>query len=82
MLSVECILSNPTPEQFDEFWRNGLSSLEAVLPRLLNATSDIRKIVLRYEDGTLLPSFAVRKDFVPLEVDFNDPADNVTDELL
>lgn len=69
-LSIQCILSSPSEEQFKDFYSNGLKLLNKLLPKLLNVNPDIRKLVIHYKKGKLIPGYAIRKDCVPLPLDF------------
>jgi len=68
LLSIQCILVNPSSDQFEDFWSNGLALLDQRLPKLLSIHPDIRKVILHYVDGKLEPGFAVRKDCTALNI--------------
>lgn len=68
VLAIQCILSNPSQGEFEEFWSSGLEALNNLLPQLLSLHTDVRKVVLHYQEGRLVPGFGVRKDCVPLQL--------------
>lgn len=72
-LSIQCILTSPSEADVDLFWSAGLLSLEDLLPSLASTGPDIRRIVLHFEAGALVPGFAVRRDCVPLQPRFTPP---------
>src|SRR5437867_3089921 len=43
LLSIQCILSSPSAEEFEAFWSRGIQALEKQLPLILAVPQDIRK---------------------------------------
>lgn len=67
-LSIQCILTSPTKDEMQRFWSDGMAQLQEQLPALLSAGSEISRVVLHYQDGAVVPGFAVRSDCVPLQL--------------
>jgi hypothetical protein len=68
ILSVQTILSNPVPQDLDQFFDHGLPQLESLFGQLMTLDSSVRKVVLTYTDNRLSISYAIRKDSVPLQI--------------
>ncbi len=65
-LNIKAILTNPSEEDIDTFFQDGLRQIDELLPQCFYAESSVRQIVLGYSQGKILILFAVRKDAFPL----------------
>ena len=68
LLSVQCILTSPNPEDLKSFWSDGVRDLEWWLPRLKKLGPEVSRVVMHYQDQEVVPGFAVRSDCVPLKI--------------
>lgn len=72
-LSVQCTLTSPTEDEMERFWSDGLEQLEQQLPPVLAAGPKVSRVVLHYQNGAVVPGFAVRSDCVPLKLGDRSP---------
>ena len=63
---IETILSDPTPEQIETFFRRSAQVLDQVLPVYVHNAPDVRQFVFEYSNGELELKFGVRSDCQPL----------------
>ena len=70
---VETILTNPSDDDLDRFFSDGLRELDGIVPRLLETPVPVRKLVMEYSDGRVRFLFGVRKDAVPFTFGRRDP---------
>lgn len=66
MMNAEVILTNPTSEDIEAFFQNGIKLLDQVTPGYSMSQNDLRRIVFEFSGGNLHLRFGVRKDAVPL----------------
>ncbi len=71
LLSIQCIITSPKEKELLEFYSKGFELLNSLLPNLLDLDPDIRKVVLLYKNGNLVPSYAIRKDCIPVILNLN-----------
>lgn len=65
-VEVEIVLSDPSPEQIDQFLKTGLQTIDMILPIYLRNSPDIRRLTFEASGSKLELKFAVRKDCSPL----------------
>jgi len=65
-IEVNVLLSDPTEDGIDEFFRNGLTQLDSVLPQYFEIEG-LKSLVLEYSERGLVEVFGVRRDAVPLK---------------
>lgn len=75
-LSVQCILTNPSNADLETFWDIGIEGLKQQLPDLLALDPELVRVVLHYQDQSLVPAFAVRSDGVPFALEIG-PAETL-----
>ncbi len=68
LLSVQCILTSPSPDDLERFWVDGMQELEHWLVRLVKLGPEVSQVVLHYQDQHVIPGFGVRSDCVPLKI--------------
>lgn len=76
VLAIQCILTNPTQDDLDRFWSEGLRKLDTLLPAIISFPDEICKVVVKYSEGDLHAEFAVRKDCVALKWGFSESRDD------
>ena len=64
-VDVEAILTNPTADDIDTFFAEGLNELDQILPPYLQ-DKNARRIVLEFQEKRLEVKFGVRRDAVPM----------------
>lgn len=72
IIAIQCILTNPSQEDIDRFWSEGLRRLDTLLPAIISFPDEICKVVVTYSGGGLHAEFAVRKDCVALNWGFSE----------
>ena len=65
-VNVEVILTNPSVDDIQEFFDNGIKQLDQVLPRHFNNDNGFARIVFDYKKDNLKLKFAVKKDGIPV----------------
>jgi len=65
-LEVEAILTNPTSEDIDSFFKSGLNQLDSLVSLYFDKKIGLRRIITKYENKELNLLFGVRKDAVPM----------------
>jgi len=70
VLSLETILTNPTDADIDQFTREGLQLLDQMAPEYFRVDPNLVRVVHEYTDGKVLVRFGVRKDAVPLSLNW------------
>lgn len=65
-VNVEVIITNPTVDDIQKFFDEGIKQLDQVLPRHFNGDDSIKRIVLEYKADSLEIKFAVLKNGVPV----------------
>lgn len=65
-VNVEVVLSDPSDEDIQSFFDNGIKELDNVLPEHFNSEHGYKRIVFTYENGELRIKFAVLKNGVPI----------------
>lgn len=63
---VETILTNPTDDDIDEFFEDGLKQLDSVVLEYFDPNIGLRKITLEYSNRRINLLFGIRKDAVPM----------------
>jgi hypothetical protein len=63
---VDVIITNPHAEDVAWLLESGLRELDVVVPMVLSAAPDVRRLVLEVNDGNLYVSFGVRGDAAPI----------------
>lgn len=66
IVNTEVVLTNPSDDDIDSFFENGLSKLDQIIPSLINKHPEVKKIVFTFSDNDLSLLFSVRKDAVPI----------------
>jgi hypothetical protein len=64
-IEVNVLLVDPTEEEIDEFFKNGLTQLDALVPPYFGVEG-LKSLVFEYSDKRLVEMFGVRRDAVPL----------------
>lgn len=65
-VNVEVILTNPSVEDIQEFFDNGIKELDAVLPEHFNSEHGYKRIVFEYSNKKLAVKFGILKSGVPV----------------
>lgn len=65
-VNVEVILSDPSDDDIQNFFDNGIKELDDVLPQHFNSDHGYKRIVFGYKNGELKINFAVLKNGVPV----------------
>jgi hypothetical protein len=73
VLAIQCILTNPSQADLEQFWSDGVQKLDSLLPSMLSLPGYIRKVVITYSDGSFHGQFAVRKDCIGMQFGFHEP---------
>lgn len=65
-IEVEAILTNPTSDDIDAFFKSGLEQLDSLVLQYFDKNIGLRRITTKYENKKLSIMFGVRKDAVPI----------------
>ncbi|HTB31547.1 MAG TPA: hypothetical protein VK808_05950 [Bacteroidia bacterium] len=65
-INVEVQFTNPTPDDIDKFFDEGIKELDQILPQHFKQDYGFARIVFEYKSGNLKIKFAVLKNGVPL----------------
>lgn len=65
-VNVEVIITNPSVEEIQEFFDNGIRELDIILPRHFDSDRGFARIVFEYKSKMLNILYGVRKDGVPI----------------
>lgn len=66
-VTLDVILTNPSPADIESLFDEGLKALDALVPQLLAPDVGLKKLVFQYSHGRLKMLFGVRRDGVPLD---------------
>ena len=66
LIAARVILTNPSGEDIEDFFENGLRDLDEILVRYVDLNIGLKVIVFESSEGKLRVLFGVRKDAVPL----------------
>ena len=69
-INIEVILSNPSDNDIDNFLEKGLKNVDKILPNYFDPNNSLKRIVMEYSDEVVVVKFGVRKDGVPLLLNF------------
>lgn len=65
LVEIEVVLTNPTDEDIEAFFEQGIWELDEIVPKHVQDES-IKRIVYEYKDRAVTVEFGVRKDGAPL----------------
>lgn len=65
-VNVEVILTNPSVDDIQEFFDQGIKQLDQISPRHFNKDNGFARIVFEYKEQNLNLKFAVKKDGIPV----------------
>ncbi len=65
-INVEVILTNPQNNDINSFLKYGLKKLDEILPIYFQPEKGLKRIVMEYNDNTIIINFGVRKDCIPI----------------
>lgn len=66
VINVEIILSNPDNQDIDSFLNYGLQKVDEILPKYFQPEKGLKRIVMEYNNNTIIMSYGIRKDSVPI----------------
>ncbi len=66
LVEIKVILTNPTDEDIEKLFDDGLQKLDQILPKHITDNS-VRCIVCKFEGQEIELRFGVRKDAAPLD---------------
>jgi hypothetical protein len=65
LVEIEVILTNPTDDEIESFFEEGLQELDDIIPNHIRDES-INKIVYEYEGRSITVNFGLREDGIPV----------------
>lgn len=71
-IDVDVFVNNPTDKDIDGLLECGLSEIDRQVPRLMSVSTQLSKLTFEYENGNLELKFGVRKDCVPLTLNYKE----------
>lgn len=75
-INIEVILSNPNDDDIDNFFEKGLKNIDKILPNYFDPNTGLKRIVMEYSDEAIDVKFGVRKDGVPLLLNYSSNSNN------
>ncbi|MGB4581864.1 MAG: hypothetical protein WBI91_08380 [Coriobacteriia bacterium] len=68
-VQIDTILTNPSPEEIDQFITHGVELVDSLVERVVRASGDVRQLVLSSGGQHVRLEFGVRRDGVPLSIE-------------
>ena len=67
VVEVDVCITNPSEHLVESFWEEGVPQLDSVLPRYVEASTELRKLFFEYDSNGIRLKYGVRFDCAPIE---------------